>query len=96
MTERNNMLVRAAMAGLVGAAIVAAPAQAAKKKQMAEVTKCYGVNKCKTLGKCSGAGHECGGQNGCKGQGWLLMPKESCLALDGGSLTAPAAAQPAK
>jgi len=69
--------------------------QAKTKAQKAEVTKCYGVNKCKGFGKCGGSGHDCAGKNSCKGQGWLLMPKDSCLALDGGSLTAPADASTA-
>lgn len=94
MKDKNALLVKAAVAGLIGAAIAAAPAHAAKKKvkgQMAEVVKCYGVNSCKGHGKCSGAGHECAGQNSCKGQGWLLMPAESCTSIEGGSLTPPAA-----
>ena len=94
MTEKNSMLVRAAMAGLVGAALIAAPAQAAKKakKNMQEVVKCYGVNSCSGKGKCGGpgAGHECAGKNSCAGQGWLFMPQDSCLSIKGGSLTPPA------
>ena len=94
MNERTSSLLKAAVAGIVGAAAIAAPSMAkdAAKKQMAEVVKCYGVNKCKAAGKCGGAGHTCAGTNTCKGQGWLLMPKDSCTALEGGSLTAPAAA----
>ena len=48
---------------------------------------CYGVNKCKGTGKCGGAeGGACAGTNSCKGMGWLPMPKDSCLAIEGGSL----------
>lgn len=91
MKDKNALLVKAAMAGLVGAAIAAVPAHAAakaKKKGLTmEVAKCYGVNSCKGHGGCAGVGHECAGQNSCKGQGWLYMPEESCKALEGGSLT---------
>ncbi|HVE15064.1 MAG TPA: DUF2282 domain-containing protein [Elusimicrobiota bacterium] len=90
--EKRNLLLNAAVAGLMGAAVVAAPAMAAKdgkmKKGDAEKNvKCYGVNKCSGLGKCGQAGHECAGKNTCKGAGWLMMPKDSCLAIEGGSLT---------
>jgi uncharacterized membrane protein len=88
--NKKNMLVKAAVAGLMGAAVVAAPSFAAGKKAAKDV-KCYGVNKCKTFGQCGGPGHECAGKNACKGQAWLMMPKDSCLAIEGGSLTAPAA-----
>jgi uncharacterized membrane protein len=50
---------------------------------------CYGVNKCKGAGKCGGEGTSCAGTNSCKGKGWLPMPKDSCLAIEGGSLTPP-------
>jgi len=92
--DKKNLLVKAAVAGLVGATL-AGPALAAGKKAKADKDKdvpCYGVNKCKGTGKCSGPGHECAGANSCKGQGWLPMPKDSCLALEGGSLTAPVVA----
>ncbi|MBI3549631.1 MAG: hypothetical protein HY078_11375 [Elusimicrobia bacterium] len=92
MTKR-EMLISAAVAGLMGAA-VAAPGMADEKKSdkggkaaKDKNVPCYGVNKCGGHGKCSGKGHECAGSNKCKGQGWLPMPKESCLAIEGGSLT---------
>jgi uncharacterized membrane protein len=91
--EKNGLMVRAAMAGLIGVAVVSIPgvAHAKKdKKQMAEVAKCYDVNKCKGFSKCAGATNACAGKNACKGQGFVLMPKESCEAV-GGSLTAAAA-----
>ena len=102
MTEKNKQFLKAAVAGLMGAAIVAMPSASKAagskkmaKKQSAEVVKCYGVNKCKGFAKCAGKGHECAGHNSCKGQGWLLMPKESCEAIEGGALTPPADAAPA-
>lgn len=85
------MLLSAAVAGLMGA-VIAAPSFAGDKDAKAKKgsdknVKCYGVNKCSGAGKCGGKGHECAGKNTCKGQGWLMMPKESCEAIEGGSLT---------
>jgi hypothetical protein len=56
-------------------------------KMSADSIECHGVNKCAGKGKCGGEGHGCAGSNSCKGQGWLPMPKDSCLAIEGGSLT---------
>ena len=50
---------------------------------------CWGVNKCKGTGACGGPGHSCAGQNACKGQGWLEIDKDTCLKIQGGSLTPP-------
>jgi len=88
--KKRNMLLKAAVAGLMGAAMIAAPsfAKDGKAKKAPDTNaKCYGVNKCGGHGKCGGPGHECAGKNSCKGQGWLSMPKDSCLNIEGGSLT---------
>jgi uncharacterized membrane protein len=81
-------LLGAAVAGILAAAL---PAQAqkipAEKLKKMDVVPCYGVNSCKSSGQCSGIGHGCAGENSCKGQGWLAIPKEACLAIQGGSLT---------
>ena len=93
--QKNGLVFKAAMAGLMGVAVmsVGSAAHAKKdKKSMAEVTKCYDVNKCKGFSKCAGAANQCAGKNACKGQGWVAMPKESCEAI-GGSLTAKPAAE---
>lgn len=95
MTKGNRML-KAAVAGIVGVTIASAPswAKESKAKKADKNVKCYGVNKCGGHGKCGGPGHECAGKNSCKGQGWLLMPKESCENIEGGSLTPPAETTP--
>jgi uncharacterized membrane protein len=92
--DKRSVLVKAAVAGLMGAAIMAAPGVAGAKTKAPKDVKCYGVNKCKGFGKCSGGSHSCAGKNSCKGQAWLPMPKDSCLAIDGGSLK-PKDAEPA-
>jgi uncharacterized membrane protein len=87
--EKRDMLLKAAVAGLMGVAVVSSTGSAkdAKMKEKADKNvHCYGVNKCSGAGKCGGEGHDCAGQNSCKGQGWLPMPKDSCLAIEGGSL----------
>jgi hypothetical protein len=99
--KKTRALWAAAVAGIVGAAGVAVPssASAAKKDKKMEASaatcggmksgssdvNCYGVNKCKGAGKCGGEGSACAGSNSCKGRGWLPMPKDSCLSIDGGS-----------
>lgn len=80
--NKKKMLLAASVAGLVAAAMTAAaPAQA-------EDVKCYGVNKCKGTGDCGGKGSSCHGTNACKGHGWLSMPEDVCLKIEGGRLTA--------
>lgn len=85
---KGNMLLKAAVAGIVGVAVASAPswAKESKAKKGDANVKCYGVNKCGGHGKCGGPGHECAGKNSCKGQGWLPMPKDSCENIEGGSL----------
>lgn len=90
MTKRDT-LIRAAMAGLLGAAVLAAPSSAAGKKKgnKGELEKCYGINKCSGHGACGGKGHACAGKNTCKGQGWVEVKKGACQDIQGGSLTPP-------
>lgn len=79
---KRNALVAASIAGMMafaGLAITPAVAQADDQ--------CYGVNKCKGTGACGGQGHSCHGQNACKGQGWLSIDADTCLKIEGGSLT---------
>ena len=86
-----NLLLGAAVAGLLGAMATAKaePIPKDKLKKMA-VVPCYGVNTCKATGQCSGENHACAGQNDCRGQGWVAVPEKACAAI-GGSLTAVAA-----
>ena len=85
--KKSNMLLGAAIAGILGTTM--ATASFAKDKAAAakaETEKCYGVNKCHGVGKCGGQGHACAGQNKCSGQGWLEVPKGLCEQLQNGSL----------
>lgn len=73
----------AALAGLV----VAAGTFAVQGVAQAGDAQCYGVNKCKGTGDCGGKGSACAGTNSCKGKGWLSMSKETCLKINGGTLS---------
>lgn len=81
--NKKKMLLAASVAGLMAASVasVAAPAHA-------EDVHCYGVNKCKGTGDCGGKGASCHGTNACKGQGWISLPEDTCLRIEGGRLTA--------
>ncbi|HCM43081.1 MAG TPA: hypothetical protein DIS66_07215 [Candidatus Omnitrophica bacterium] len=81
--ENKQKLVIAALTGLMAVAGSFSVQNAAH----ADDAQCYGVNKCKGAGDCGGKGTSCAGTNSCKGQGWVSMAKESCLRLEGGSLT---------
>lgn len=78
MTETGKKaLLGAAVAGIIGAALVPSSASA-KGKTADDNVPCWGVNKCAGHAhSCTGKG-SCAGKNTCKGQGWLPMPKDSC------------------
>ena len=93
MKIRNNTLVvRAALVGLLGAAMSAtaqteAPIggqkpSASKKvpvKKTAEKVHCFGINSCKGTSECGVDGKSaCAGQNACKGQGWISLSRKVC------------------
>ena len=90
MRAMDRVFLGAAMAGIL-AGITAHSAKAGQNSQATPqkmtVVPCYGLNTCKGKGECGSKtdGNGCGGSNACKGQGWLSMPKKSCLAA-GGSL----------
>ena len=88
MNTTTKMLLAASLATAIAAPIAAATAPAATDG--AQKVHCYGVNKCKGVGDCGGKGNSCKGTNACKGQGFLEIEKDTCLKLEGGSLTAPA------
>ncbi len=82
MTKK-KMFLAASVAGLVAAALSGTATLA-----HAEDAACYGVNKCKGTGDCGGKGASCHGTNACKGQGFLSLPADTCLKIEGGRLTA--------
>lgn len=83
MKSKNEVLMRAAIAGIFGASIMAASgtAFAADDKGM-EKGHCVGANSCKGHGACAQKGkNECAGKNGCGGKGFLEKTKAECEAL---------------
>ena len=105
MNEKMNLLLSAAVAGMIG--FTATPALAKKKAKEAKaekkeaMVKCYGVNACKGQGGCkTNANASCKGQNGCKGQGMMEMTAKECKDKGGSekdtTTAAPAAGEPKK
>jgi hypothetical protein len=96
MNSRSRTLLAAALAGMLAAPAVFS-AEEEKKKD--EGQPCWGINKCKGLGDCGAEGCRtsgCHGSNGCKGKGFLRLPADSCLKIQGGRLEKAAAAKTAK
>lgn len=88
MKLNQSQLFSAAVAGILGSAIVAAAsssafaADAKDAKMDAAKGKCVGANSCKGKTACSTAGaNECAGKNGCKGKGWVEKTKTDCDAM---------------
>lgn len=76
----NNVLVTAAIAGILGAATFGAPALAADDAKAVK-GKCIGANACKGKSACGTAANACHGQNACKGKGYLNTTKAECEKL---------------
>ena len=95
---RRWALVAASVAGVLAAARLVAAQESVPSEYGDEddgTVACYGINACHGTGDCAGTGHTCAGQNGCKGQGFIHVPEEACLRIEGGRLTAaPSASAP--
>jgi len=86
VTSKSRRLLLASLAGALALPIVAMSPSVVHAEEAEEV-HCYGVNKCKGTGDCGGKGHSCANQNSCKRAGYIDMDKDTCLRLDGASLT---------
>ena len=84
-TSKSRRLLMASLASALAIPVAMSPSSVHAEES--EKVHCYGVNKCKGTGDCGGKGHSCAGQNACKRQGYIDMDKDTCLRLDGGSLT---------
>ena len=90
-SRRQRVWLAASVAGLLAAGAWAGVVRAeAEMGGDGDATPCYGINKCKGTGDCGGKGSSCAGTNACKGQGFLSLDKDTCLRIQGGSLTPPA------
>ena len=77
MTKK-SFLMNAAVAGLLGAAVMTVvPAHAADGAADAK-GHCVGANACKGKGGCKQASNDCKGQNACKGQSFLKTTQAKC------------------
>ena len=85
VTSKSRRLLMASLAGALALPIAISPPTAHAAE--GEEVHCYGVNKCKGTGDCGGKGHSCANQNSCKRAGYIDLDKDTCLRLDGGSLT---------
>lgn len=87
--NKKKALLAASVAGLLTMAsgVVVAPSNAQAGAPGME--HCYGINACKGTGGCGSKvhGHACAGKNGCEGQGFIDVPKGSCLKIKGGRLS---------
>ncbi len=76
--KSNTLMINAAIAGILGAVALSAPANASGKEEKGH---CVGANSCKAKSACKTADNECAGQNGCKGKGFLETTKAKCDKL---------------
>jgi uncharacterized membrane protein len=75
-------LLGAAVAGILGASMVAASSTALAADQAGEKGRCVGANACKGKGACAVKGqNDCAGKNSCKGKAFTMMTKAECDAL---------------
>lgn len=88
MNDRTRTILIASLAGALSLPSVLS-AQDPQEQKAPQTSHCYGVNKCKGTGDCGGPGHGCANQNACKRKGYIDMDKNTCLKLDGGTLTPP-------
>ncbi len=98
MNPRSKTLLAAALAGVLSLPATLRAQDQKPAPDDGKLKPCWGVNKCKGTGDCGAEGcrHSgCHGSNACKGQGFLRLEPETCLKIQGGSLTKVAAEKPA-
>jgi len=81
--NKSQFLIRAAVAGIIGAATIGMSSAAlAADDAPAAKGHCVGANSCKGKGACKQEGkNACGGKNGCGGKGFLEKTKAECDAM---------------
>jgi uncharacterized membrane protein len=76
--NKNQFLITAAVAGIMGASFAATPAMASHKTAAVK-GMCVGGNACKGKSACkTGDNASCKGQNACKGKGGAEMTQARC------------------
>ena len=89
MEGKQRALLAASVAGILAVGGMLGLGQTVSAEGEGEKAHCYGVNKCKGTGDCGGKGHACAGKNACKGQGFIQIPENACMRIEGGTLTPP-------
>ena len=84
MEKKTQLLMTAAIAGIVGATLVT-PSYAMAKGKTKGMMLCPGESSCKGKGGCG----EAKGKNECKGQGMAMMSKADCEAKGKTPMAAP-------
>ena len=79
MTNTSQFLIRAAVAGIIGAAAIGSTAMAADDAHVKG--HCMGANACKGKGGCKQEANACKGQNACKGKSYTETTKAKCDAM---------------
>ena len=98
MNPRSKSLLAAALAGALSLPANVRAQDSKSAPEDSDLKPCWGINTCKGTGDCGAEGcrHSgCHGSNACKGQGFLRLDPETCLKIQGGSLTR-VAGRPAK
>jgi uncharacterized membrane protein len=98
MNPRSKSLLAAALAGALSIPTALGAQDQKPVSDESGLKPCWGINTCKGTGDCGAEGCRqsgCHGSNACKGQGFLRLEPETCLKIQGGSLTK-VAAKPAK
>ncbi len=99
MTPRSRSLLAAALAGVLSLPASLRAQDEKPAQDDGKLKPCWGINTCKGAGDCGAEGCRnsgCHGSNACKGQGFLRLEPETCLKIQGGSLTKVAAKPAAK
>ena len=77
--NKSQFLVRAAIAGIIGASTMGLSSTALAADDAAAKGHCIGANSCKGKGGCSQVGkNDCAGKNGCSGKGFIEKTKAEC------------------
>ncbi len=81
-TNQNNLLVKAALAGIIAASSLGMASTALAEGKSTDKGHCVGANGCKGKGGCAQEGSNgCKGQNGCKGKGFVEKTRADCEKL---------------
>lgn len=81
--SKTQLLLKAAVTGMIGAAVANINTSSAFAAEDASNTKghCVGANACKGKGACKQESNKCAGKNACAGKGFVEKTKTECELL---------------